>query len=294
MDLVDLRVFEAVARLGSMSRASEHLHTVQSNVTARIRNMEEDLGVPLFERHSRGVTPTPAGERLLPFARRAQELMAEARQAVTNDDAPAGALTLGSLETTAALRLSPLLATYASAWPAVDLILRTGTTREMVEAVLAREVEGAFVCGPVDHRDLVAEPACREELVAVTAPHRGPLDAVLAAGAPKIAVLRAGCSYRQRLEEILARRGATGLRVMEFGTIDTLMAAAGAGIGVTLLPHDLARPWEARGAVAVHRLPPRESLVETLFVRRRDGYVSPALRAFLDMTKAELSVPAAA
>ena len=293
MDLTDLRVFEAVARLGSMSRAAEHLHTVQSNVTARIRNIEADLGVPLFERHSRGVTPTPAGERLLPFARQAQELMSEARQAVTNDGAPAGALTLGSLETTAALRLSPLLAAYAAAWPAVDLILRTGTTREMVDAVLAREVEGAFVCGPVEHRDLVAEPACREELVAVTTPHRGSLDTVLAAGAPKIAVLRAGCSYRQRLEEILARRGVTGLRVMEFGTIDTLMSAAGAGIGITLLPRDLARPWEARGAVKIHKLPPREASVETVFVRRRDGYVSPALAAFVDTVQDDLNAEAA-
>src|SRR5262247_2565633 len=107
MDAADLRIFEAVARLGGMNRAAAELHTVQSNVTARIRALEDDLGTPLFERHSRGVTLTPRG-----------------------------ALTLGTLETTAAMRLSPLLATYVGKHPDVDLVLRTGTTCELVDAVL--------------------------------------------------------------------------------------------------------------------------------------------------------------
>ena len=70
MDAAQLRVFEAVARRGGMNRAAEELHTVQSNVTARIRLLEEELGRPLFRRHSRGVALTAAGERLLPYAAR--------------------------------------------------------------------------------------------------------------------------------------------------------------------------------------------------------------------------------
>ena len=69
MDAADLRVFEAVLRLGGMGRAATELHTVQSNVTARMRRLEDELGTPLFRRHARGVEPTPAGQRLLPFAR---------------------------------------------------------------------------------------------------------------------------------------------------------------------------------------------------------------------------------
>jgi DNA-binding transcriptional LysR family regulator len=66
MDAADLRIFEAVARLGVMHKAALELNTVQSNVTARIRFLEEDLGVALFRRHSRGVSPTRAGQQLLP------------------------------------------------------------------------------------------------------------------------------------------------------------------------------------------------------------------------------------
>ena len=82
MDAADLRVFEAVARLEGMNRAAIELNTVQSNVTARIRLLEEEVGVPLFHRHSRGVVLTAAGRRLLPYAARAALLFAEARQAV--------------------------------------------------------------------------------------------------------------------------------------------------------------------------------------------------------------------
>src|SRR5215468_6363127 len=105
MDAGDLRVFEAVARLGGMNRAAGELNTVQSNVTARIRQLEAELGLQLFERHSRGVALTAGGRRLLPYAARIAELLVDARRAVADDGKPKGSLALGSLETTAGLRL---------------------------------------------------------------------------------------------------------------------------------------------------------------------------------------------
>ena len=281
MDAADLRVFEAVARLGGMSRAAEELHTVQSNVTARVRLLEEELGTALFRRHSRGVALTAAGRRLLPYAAKVRHLLDEARRAARDEGTPQGPLTVGSLETTAALRLSPLLASYAAAYPAVDLVLRTGTTCELVEQVLEHHVEAAFVCGPVDHPDLVEAPAFAEELVVATAPAVRRLDDLARQAAPKILVLRAGCSYRQRLEEILARRGVVGLRRLEFGTIEAILACTAAGLGATLLPRGVVEAACHHGAITIHALPPAEARAETVLVRRRDAYVSSALAAFL-------------
>src|SRR5262249_54485214 len=136
MDASDLRVFEAVARLGAMNRAAAELNTVQSNVTARVRLLETGLGRPLFSRHRRGVARPPAGQRLLPYATRVAHLLADARRAVVDDGRPEGLLAIGSLETTAALRLPPILARYAATYPAVDLVLSTGTSAELVERVL--------------------------------------------------------------------------------------------------------------------------------------------------------------
>lgn len=291
MDASDLRIFEAVARLGGMNRAAAELNTVQSNVTARIRALEVELGTPLFRRHSRGVALTPAGERLLPYAHKVAHILNDARRTVADDGAPKGRLVIGSLETTAALRLSPLLATFVATYPAVDLALKTGTTCELMEDVLAERVEGAFVCGPVDHPDLEQEVVFQEELVVLTAPTVRSLDALVRRGDVRIVVLRAGCSYRQRLEEILAKRGVVAPRRLEFGTLEAIFGCVAAGLGVTLLPKSLIGPVWHDGRVAAHTLPAAEGKVDTLFIRRRGGFVSSALAAFLKRVR---STPARA
>jgi LysR family transcriptional regulator, cell division regulator len=284
MDAGDLRVFEAVARLGGMNRAALELNTVQSNVTARIRQLEDELGASLFERHSRGVTLTAAGRRLLPYAVGMRHFLDDARRAFQDDGIPRGGLIIGALETTAALRLSSSLATYVSAYPAVDLVLRTGTTEEMIADVLEHRLEGAFVCGPVDHPVLEARFAFREELVLLTAPAVRTLDELFAGPMPRLVVLKAGCSYRRRLEEILKRRGVGEPRLLEFGTIEALLACVSAGLGITLLPKELADVAARGRPLAVHALAPSEAVVETLFIRQRDAFLSSALAAFLDLT----------
>jgi len=97
----------------------------------------------------------------------------------------------------------------------------------------------------------------------------------------KIVVLNAGCSYRMMLETMLARRGVTNLRQLEFGTLEAIYACVSAGIGITLLPKRLTEKVWRDGRVAVHKLPSAESRVDTVFIRRRDAYVSAALDAFL-------------
>lgn len=285
MDASDLRIFAAVARHGGMNRAAAALHTVQSNVTARVRALEDEVGTALFVRHSRGVDLTPAGRRLLPYAERIAHLLADARRAARDDGAPAGPLAVGSLESTAALRLSPVLSAYVARHPAVDLVLRTGTTAELVAAVLAREIEGAFVCGPVDHPELAEETVFREELALLTAPAVRSVNALARAPDARIVVLRAGCSYRQRLEEILARRGVVNLRRLEFGTLDAILACVAAGLGVTLLPKAIAEKAARAGRIALHALPAKDATVATVFVRRRDSHLSSALVAFLEAAR---------
>ena len=294
MDASDLRIFEAVARLGGISRAAEALHTVQSNVTARIRQLEQELGTPLFRRLPRGVEPTGAGRRLLPYARRVAHLLEEARRATRDDGTPQGPLVIGALETSAALRLSRPLAAYVAAYPAVDLTLRTGTTCELMQQVLEDRLEGAFVCGPIAHPELLAVTVFREELALLTAPSVGSADALAAAGGVRIVVLRAGCSYRQRLEEILARRGIAAPRILEFGTVEAIFGCVAANLGITLLPRALIGPVWQDGRVALHALPPHEAMVDTVFIRRRDSHQSSALAAFLAMLRPAQDMPLAA
>jgi LysR family transcriptional regulator, cell division regulator len=281
MDASDLKFFAAVAKTGGMNRAASELNTVQSNVTARVRTLEEELGVTLFHRGRKGVTLTAAGRRLLPYATKVARLLDDARKAVKDDGKPSGRLTIGSLETSAALRLPPVLAAYSAAYPDVDLVLRTGTTSELIGQVLDHVVEGAFVCGPVNHQELVEEVFFREELVILTPHTIRSLNDLTRKGDIKIIVLRQGCSYRQILENILIKRGVVGIRYLEFGTLEAIYGSVSAGLGITLLPKSLIGSiWRDNG-VSVHEVPEAESHTATVFVHREDALISSALKEFL-------------
>src|SRR2546429_648015 len=138
MELSDLLTFSTVARLGGITRAADELNTVQSNVTQRVKALEAEIGTALFERHSRGMTLTGAGKRLLPYAQRMTALSREAVLAARDDGEPKGPLVIGSMETTAAVRLPPLLADFHRNFPAVRLSLRTATTADLVAGVVER------------------------------------------------------------------------------------------------------------------------------------------------------------
>jgi len=239
MELSDLVTFSTVARLGAVTRAADELNTVQSNITHRVKALEAEIGTPLFERHSRGMTLTGAGRRLLPYAQRLAALSREAVLAAREDGEPKGPLSIGSMETTAAVRLPSLLAEFHRRFPAVQLSLRTAPTADLVAAVLDGSLDGAFVAGPIAHAELTDVTAFQEELVLVTARRWASL-AALRAGTPESGptalVFRTGCSYRQRLEQLLTEFGWPSAARFELGTLDGMIGCVAAGMGVTLLP----------------------------------------------------------
>lgn len=281
MELTDLQTFAAVARTGGITRAAEELNTVQSNVTQRVKALEAEIGTALFERHSRGMTLTGAGRRLLPYARQMAALSREAVLAARDDGEPKGPLAIGSMETTAAVRLPALLADFHSRFPAVRLSLRTATTADLVAAVLEGSLDGAFVAGPIAHADLNACVAFREELVLVTAQQIKTLAELRAAtpeSGPTALVFRTGCTYRQRLEQVLTEFGWPSATRFELGTLDGMVGCVAAGMGVTLLPRAVVGKNES---VKVHSLSTAQSRVETLFVTRRAAHDYSALRGFI-------------
>ena len=294
MDSNDLRVFAAVASSGSMNRAANELHTVQSNVSRQLGRLERDLGTALFARHSRGVELTDAGRRLLPYALAIARSLNDAGRAVRDEGVAIGPLRVGSLETTAAIRLPPVLSAYARAHPRVDLTLATNTTAGLVSQVLAHELDGAFVCGPVAHPNLSEQEMFVEHLVLVTALHIRTLGELADEPDLRIVVFRVGCSYRQILESWLASRGVSARSILEFGTVDGILGCVAAGIGITLLPLSVVQRAAAEGRVTIHGMPADVGQVSTVFVRRTDRFESSALVAFLEVTRRHYSQGTAA
>ncbi|KQT04282.1 MULTISPECIES: LysR family transcriptional regulator [Bradyrhizobium] len=285
MELSDLQTFAAVARVGGITRAAEALNTVQSNVTQRVKALEAEIGTALFERHSRGMTLTGAGRRLLPYALKMAALAREAVLAARDDGEPSGPLSIGSMETTAAVRLPPLLADFHRRCPAVRLSLRTAPTADLVADVLDGTLNGAFVAGPITHADLTATIAFREELVLVSARRWASL-AELRAGTPESGptalVFRTGCTYRQRLEQIFVEFGWPSAARFELGTLDGMIGCVAADMGVTLLPRAVIECSAMSASISIHTLSPSHARVETLFIHRRAGHQTSALSGFVE------------
>lgn len=285
MQLKSLRMFLAVCDSGSFGAAAQQLHTVQSNVTAHVKKLEDEAGVQLLER-SAPVHATPAGRLLERYARRMLADHDEALALLQGSARAAGALRIGSMETTAALRLPPLLARLHQAQPGLDLELRTATTAELLADLLAGRLDCAFVSGMPPQSRLQGWRVFEEELVLVTAfaLPRFP-DAAQLSAMPFLA-FRQGCSYRQRIELLLAARGVAA-RIMEMGSLDAILGCVAAGMGYGLLPRSVVQAQQHRFGVHLTALPgalAREvAHVETWFaVPARAGW-SPALHACVEV-----------
>ena len=273
LDLNDLRIFTTVADEASISKAAEKLNYVQSNVTTRIRQMEDRLGVTLFNRQSRGVSLTPQGQQLQDYAIRILALAMEAERAVQERGGPAGKLSIGSMETTAAIRLPEILASYHKSFPDVELQIATGTSEELLARVIGYKLDAALVGGAIEHPELETEQVFQEELV-LAVPTGMDLNTIRKR---TVLVFRRGCSYRARLEQWLRDEGMIPFKVMEFGTVEGIIGCVRAGMGIALLPRGVFR---VETGLELRSMPTSVARIPTFLVWRRDTSVSKALHEF--------------
>ncbi|MCO1666489.1 LysR family transcriptional regulator [Pseudomonas aeruginosa] len=271
MDLSSLEIFRAVAHEASVTRAAQQLQRAQSNVTTRIRQLEEDLGVELFLRDGKRMSLTERGSEFLAYAEQLLALADEARQSMHPTE-PGGRLRLGSMESTAASRLPALLASYHKACPRVALEVSTGTSRALFDGVRARRLDCALVAagpgwaGELDGSGLRGEPLFREELLMILPAEHPPVHDVAEVRLRTLAGFARGCTYRQLAEDSLG----TPLTVQEVGSYHAILACVAAGACVGVLPRSVLQPL---GTPPLRSLPLAE--VDTWLVWR-EGYATAA------------------
>jgi DNA-binding transcriptional LysR family regulator len=269
MDLSDLMIFSAVVREGGVTRAAERLHRVQSNVTTRIRQLEEDLAVPLFIREGKRLHLAPAGQILLGYAERLLALADEARGAV-RDAKPRGTFRLGAMESTAAVRLPGLLSEYHRRHPGVVLELRTGNPQVLGGAILAGDLDAALVAEPIADAPFEKAFAFDEELVIVAPANHPPIDRK--GGLPRtIIVFEHGCPHRKRLEDWYASRQEMPERTIELASYHAMLGCVVAGMGISLIPKSVLTTFPERKRLSVHHLARTENCAQTVLIWRKGG-----------------------
>ncbi|MCH1992617.1 LysR substrate-binding domain-containing protein [Achromobacter xylosoxidans] len=277
LDLDALQIFKAVADHGGVARAAAHLNRVQSNVSTRLKQLEATLEAPLFRRQNRRLVLSEQGRVLLSYADRLLRLSAEA-QAAVRDGAPQGPLRIGTMESTAAARLPPILAAYHAAWPQVRIELVTGTSGALAAKVRNYEIEAAFVAQPFEAQGLAQQPAFDEELALISPlawPEiHGPKDV----GDRSVIAFAAGCSYRRILEAWFGQEGVAPDKVMEFASYHAIVACVAAGSGVAIVPRSVLALLGAEPSLRVTPLSGKHGRAQTRLVWRADDE-TPALQA---------------
>ena len=272
MDFISLRTFQAVVEEGGILAASRKLNTVQSNVTTRIRKLEEELGTELFFRKGRGVELAPSGRVLLDYSRRMLLLQRQTEAAIRQVGQSVGQIRLGAFDTFAGLHLPRGMKALKSMFPKLDIHVETGYSGKLIEKVLDHQLDAAFVAGPVIHPDLDFEEVIIEELVMVFAKGTDPVQLPLI-------LFNEGCAYRPRALAFQKTLGHALSDAMTFGTLEGIFGCVSVGLGWTLMPRRAVEKSTYREEFEVRSIPAELAMVPTGLVRLKDTFPLPALNA---------------
>ena len=288
MELRQLRYVEAVARHRHFTRAAEELHVAQSALSHQIRRLEAELGTELFERSSRTVAVTDAGEAV---AARARSVLTEVDGVRAEVDQlqglVRGRVSVGALLPAGELDVPRLLVEFSEAFPGIEVDLHEGTAGDMLGYLSRDQVDAAFsLLASEPPEELELERLSEDEVVAAfpvgAAPECERVSAVELSRYPLVTP-RSGSAIKQSVDEFFARSGRPLRIALESGDPFLLRCLVSTGFGAAVLPASLTRREGPR--IEVRPLRPGVRLPVALLWRRR-RHRPPAARAFIDFVRA--------
>ncbi|WP_099304060.1 LysR family transcriptional regulator [Bacillus sp. Marseille-P3800] len=240
MKFDDLQAFAEVARLQNISKAAAKLNYGQSNMTMKIKRLEAYFDTSLFYRTAQGVQLTTKGHVLLEQTNQILRLWEETNTRLRDGEAT-GSITIGSMETTAAVHLPTMLAQLKETYPHVSIHLKTGPTDELIDRVLRYDIDAAFIAGPIKRSGLNSVPLFRETMMLVTSNALAKqLDASYQQlDTQDMITFRSGCAYRKHLERFFDSLQFVPQRKMELGSLDAILGCVANNMGVSMLPQSV-------------------------------------------------------
>jgi DNA-binding transcriptional LysR family regulator len=287
-NLERLRVFYAVSQAESFTEAAEILHLTQPGVSRHIKQMEEELGAPLFDRMGRKVALTPAGEVLYEAAKEAMGSVATAEQRIQElAGLRGGRLRVGASFPVGLYVLPRVLAAYRREHPAIEVSLAISTTAKIESQVLDNKLDLGLVSADVQHPKLLTLPIMTDELVVIVPPdhkwaNRRTVKAQELTEETFIVAAR-GAGARAVVEERLTEKGIALRNILDFVNAEGAKHAVEAGLGVSIQPRIIVKGEIENGSLAAIRLADMDSEIQYVYIRRKKHHFSNAEKAFLEV-----------
>ncbi len=281
LSLDRLRAFSYVVELGSFSAAAERLELSQPAVSQQVRELERNIGVRLIERVGRRATPTAAGEELLGHARRIEANVGAALDAmVRHAKGTIGRIRIGAGATACIYFLPPVLRALRGRFPALDIVVSTGNTSDVMKMIEENSLDFGLVTLPAEGRVFDVQALLEDEFVAIAAPDADALpERVAPADLAKrhLVLSQSGANTRALIDQWAMRAGVTLKPVMELDSVEAIKEIVGAGLGCGVVPRMALPPTNARRQLVVRSLAPK--LIRKLaIVMRRDKPLHRGLR----------------
>jgi DNA-binding transcriptional LysR family regulator len=285
-----LRVFLAVVRRRSFTRAAGDLLITQSAVSAQVRELTELLGVPLFDQVGKRIFVTEAGRVLEEQAMRIRSVVDEIdREFLAWREGGAGVVRVGGSTSIGTYCLPSLIAAFTALHPRIEVSLGIENTARIEERLLRSEFDIGFVGGAISSGELAAEPFLKDEIFFACAPAhplastRSRLQEKLTGA--KLFVREAGSATRRAMEDRLGERGLRWEDRTRLGSVEAIKQAVMAGLGVSYFSSLTVRSEIGSGRLV--RIPARGLTVRRPFflVSCRRKRWTPALEAFIDFVK---------
>jgi DNA-binding transcriptional LysR family regulator len=294
MEVRQLQIFRTLAEELNFTRTAEKVHTVQSNVTAQIKALEEELGTPLFDRLGRRVTLTDAGRNFLPFASQALAAMDQGHRAIQTGAEPSGPLRIGAPESVLTYRLPQVLHTFRRHFPHVELIFVPYMSMPFALELEAGKLDMAITMTDSLPSANIKSVRLRTEQVFLLADPSHPLASKSAVKPSDLAgqnllLTESGCSYRQKLDRILALANIRPANITEFSSVEAIKECISLGMGLGLLPAIVvARELRQHHLKALNWTGPSLDIA-THIIWHKDKWISPAMSAFMKTVKDKLA-----
>jgi len=296
MELRQLKTFQTVARLLNFNRAAEILNYSQSAVSAQIKLLEEELGVPLFDRLGKSVRLTEAGHMLVQYSQKMLDIEQETLAKVAGWEEPYGSISIRIPQSIGTYLLPSVLSEFQTQFPKVGLDISSCAYHSLQHELKAGLIDVAFLLADsIPFSELKAELLRIEPLVIVSSPDH-PLAKQSAIhirdlAGQSILLPKHDCSYKMLFEQILTEEKVDSATFMELNSIEAIKQCVIKGIGVTMIPMMSVAQEIAQQKLKI--LPWSEEKLETaiLMIWHKDKWLSPTLQAFMDTVKEVMQSP---
>ena len=285
MELRNINTFLHVAEMHIFSRAARELDYSQSAVSSQIAQLEEELGVPLFDRVGKTVRLTDAGQTFLHYARTLLTTAQQAKAALQPAPEARGTLRVAIADSLCSALMPGVLARFHALCPRVEVSFRSGSTQEMQDMLAANRADLAYtfdqpVTSPAFVRLLdEPEPCCF--LAPAGHPLAGRQGLTLAdLAGQEFLLTERGMSYREALEQLLAARQLTLRPYLELGDAALLCRLVEDGMGLTFLPQYIMDACLTGRAVPLEVADCRIEMRRQLFCHK-EKWITPQMRVFI-------------